>query len=116
PLLIQTPAGNQLICNLAERVVAFDPQTGKELWSARQGNNYAQVPRPVFGHGLVFVCGGYFEPVLQAIRPSGKGDVSETHVAWTFRKGIPQNPSPLLAGDELYLVSDKGVATCLDAK
>ena len=85
PLLIPTPDGDQLVCNLAERIVAYDPQTGKELWTVKQGNNYAQVPRPVFGHGLVFVCGGYFEPVLQAIRPNGSGDVTETHVAWSLR-------------------------------
>lgn len=116
PLIVRTPAGDQLVCSLAERVVAYDPRTGKELWSASQGNNYAQVPRPVYGHGLVFVAGGYFEPRVQAIRPDGHGDVSQTHVAWSHRQAVPQNPSPLLAGGELYLVNDKGVASCLDAR
>lgn len=116
PLIIETDEGPQLICNFADRVMAYDPRTGNELWSVTQGNNYAQVPRPVFGHGLIFICGGFFEPWLQAVRPGGKGDLSATNVAWSHRESIPQNPSPLLAGDELYLFSDKGIGTCLDAK
>ncbi len=115
PLVIDTPSGQQLISNLAERVVAYDPRTGKELWSVQQ-DNYANVPRPVFGHGLVIVCGGYMSPGLHAIRPDGRGDVSKTHVAWSLNKAVPQNPSPLLVGDELYLVSDKGIGSCLDAR
>jgi outer membrane protein assembly factor BamB len=116
PLVIRTSKGDQLVCNLAERVVAYDPKTGKELWSVEQGDNYAQVPRPVSGHGLVFVCGGYFSPVLHAIRPDGRGDITKTHVVWSTHKAVPQNPSPLLVGDELYLVTDKGIASCLDAR
>lgn len=115
PLVISTPTGDQLICSLAERVIAYDPATSKELWSAEQGDNYAQVPRPLYGHGLVTIAGGYFSPLVQAIRPDGRGDVTKTHVAWTYKKDVPNNPSPLLAGDELYLVNDTGTATCLDA-
>ncbi len=116
PLVIETPTGPQLVCNFAERVVSLDPRTGKELWFVQQGDNYAQVPRPVLGHGLVFVAGGYFSPVLQAIRIDGSGDVTRTHIAWSLRQGVPQNPSPLLVGDELYLITDKGIASCLDAR
>jgi outer membrane protein assembly factor BamB len=116
PLVIQAPGGDQLIANLAERVVAYDPRTGREIWSVQQGDNYAQVSRPVYGHGLVFVCGGYFSPVLHAIRPDGRGDVTKTHVAWSLNKAVPQNPSPLLVGNELYLVNDKGICSCLDAR
>jgi outer membrane protein assembly factor BamB len=116
PLVIAAPGGPQLISNVAERVVAYDPRTGKELWSVSQGNNFAQTPRPVYGHGLVFVCGGYFSPLVQAIRPDGRGDVTKTHVAWTLKQAVPLTPSPLLVGNELYLVSDDGVASCVDAR
>jgi outer membrane protein assembly factor BamB len=74
------------------------------------------VPRPVFGHGLVFVSSGFDSPSLLAIRPDGQGDVTDSHVAWRLSKGAPLTPSPLLVGDELYLVSDQGIASCLDAK
>jgi outer membrane protein assembly factor BamB len=110
PLVIHAGKDDQLVCNLADQVVAYDPRTGKELWTVAQPN-YAQVPRPVYGQGLVYVCGGYFNPVLNAIRPEGKGEV-----VWSIRKNVPQNPSPLLVGTELYMVSDNGIASCLDAR
>ena len=51
-----------------------------------------------------------------AVRVDGTGDVTKTHVAWTLRRGAPLTPSPLLVGDELYIVNDTGIASCLDAK
>ena len=51
-----------------------------------------------------------------AIKPDGKGDVTKTHVAFTLKKNVPHNPSPLVVGDALYMVSDTGVLSCLDAK
>ena len=53
---------------------------------------------------------------MTPIRPDGQGDVTETHVAWRVTKGAPNTPSPLLVDDEVYLVSDAGIASCLDAK
>jgi outer membrane protein assembly factor BamB len=74
------------------------------------------VPRPVFGAGLVFLCSGFEEPSILAVRPDGKGDVTETHVAWTGRRGAPLTPSPLVIGDEIYFVNDSGIASCVDAR
>ena len=77
---------------------------------------YSNVPRPVYGQGLVFLCSGYDSPWIYAVRPDGAGDITESHMAWKLDKGAPLNPSPLLVGSELYLVDDGGIATCLDAK
>jgi len=74
------------------------------------------VPRPIYGHGLVFVTTCYDSPILLAIRPDGAGDVTGTHVAWRMRRGAPHTPSMLIVGEELYMVSDNGVARCVDAK
>jgi len=115
PLLIRTPSRAELISNQADRIVALDPDTGHELWWVTQ-ENFAQVPRPVFGHGLVFVCGGYFKPEVWAIRPEGRGDVTASHVVWRISQSAPHNPSPLLVGDQLYFVSDNGIASCVDAR
>ena len=54
--------------------------------------------------------------VEMAIRPDGKGDVTRTHVAWTLSRGAPLTPSPLLVGDELYVVTDAGIASSVDAR
>jgi outer membrane protein assembly factor BamB len=117
PLVVEAAGGHQLVSSLAGRVLASDLRTGADIWWAAQGDNYAQVPRPVSGNGMVFTCGGFFDPVVTAIRVDGTGDVSRTHVAWRWRHAsVPQIASPLLVGDELYLVSTPGIATCLDAR
>ena len=74
------------------------------------GDGFSNVPRPVYGHGLVYIATGFQQPSLLAVRADGAGDVTRTHVAWTLRRGAPFTPSPLLVGDELYIVSDIGIA------
>lgn len=72
--------------------------------------------RPLFGHELVFLVMDYERPELWALRPGARGDVTETNVAWKLTKGAPKQPSFLSVGDLLYLVSDTGIAMCLEAK
>jgi outer membrane protein assembly factor BamB len=98
----------------ADRVIAYDPKTGKEDWIVRYPG-FSNVPRPIFGNGLIYVCTGYMTPQLWAIRPDGSGDVTDSHVAWKVTKQVPAKPSPILVGKELYMVSDQGICTCLDA-
>jgi outer membrane protein assembly factor BamB len=115
PLVITVAGKKQIISPASGMVGAYDPSSGKEIWSVRY-NGYSVIPRPVFGHGLVFLSTGFEAPTLLAIKVDGKGDVTRTHVRWRQRKGAPNTPSPLLVGDELYVVSDRGVACCLDAR
>lgn len=115
PLLIHVDGQAQLISPAAGAVMAYEPRTGKEIWRVRLDDGYSNVPRPVFGHGLVFVSNSTDHPHLLAIRPGGQGDVTATRIAWRMRRAVPLTSSPLLVGDELYMVSDTGVATCLQA-
>jgi len=116
PLVIRVGEEDQLVSVGAYRTVAYEPLTGKEIWRVSYGEGFSNVPRPVFGHGLVFIATGFQEPSLMAVRVGGRGDVTRTHVAWTVTRGAPYTPSPLLVGDELYYVSDTGVLTCVDAR
>ena len=116
PLVIRVGDADQLISVGAFRVRAYDPLTGKEIWRVRYDEGFSNVPRPVFGHGLVFITTGFQQPELLAIRPDGKGDVTKTHVAWSLKRGAPLTPSPILVGDELYIVNDGGIASCIDAR
>jgi outer membrane protein assembly factor BamB len=116
PTLITVKGQQQLITPGSGVVCALDPKTGAELWRCRYGEGYSVIPKPVFGHGMVYLSSGYDKPVLHAIRVDGKGDVTDTHIAWKLEKGAPHTPSALLVGDELYVVSDAGIASCLDAK
>jgi outer membrane protein assembly factor BamB len=116
PLVIDVEGRSQLVNVAAYRATAYDPQTGKELWYVNYPPGFSNVPRPVYGHGLVYVATGFQQPTLIAVRAGGTGDVTKTHVAWTLTRGAPYTPSPLLVGNELYVVSDIGIASCLDAR
>jgi outer membrane protein assembly factor BamB len=116
PTLIEVNGKQQFITPGSGVVNALDPQTGREIWHVNYGDGYSVIPKPVYGHGLLFVATGYNTPNVIAIRPEGaSGDVTDTNVVWTIKKAAPHTPSLLLVGNELYFVSDKGVATCVDA-
>jgi outer membrane protein assembly factor BamB len=115
PLVIRVGDRDQLVSVGAYRAAAYDPLTGKEIWRVGYRDGFSNVPRPVFGHGLVYIATGFQQPNLIAVRADGAGDVTKTHVAWTLTRGAPLTPSPLLAGDELYVVNDGGILTCVNA-
>lgn len=116
PLIVKLASGDQLISVGAFRTFAYEPRTGKEIWNVSYGEGFSNVPRPVAGNGLVYLCTGFFQPAVLAVRLDGRGDVTKSHVAWSHKRGAPLTPSPLLVGEELYFVSDNGIATCVDAK
>jgi outer membrane protein assembly factor BamB len=115
PLLIRIDGKRQIISPTSDAVIAYDPSDGKEIWRANY-EGYSVIPRPVFGHGMIFFSSGYDQPNLLAVRVDGAGDVTNSHIVWTATKGAPHTPSPLLVGDELYAVSDLGIASCFDAR
>jgi outer membrane protein assembly factor BamB len=114
PILIEVAGRRQLISPGAKAMMAYDPQTGAELWKVRY-NGWSMVPRPLFGRGLLFVVNDYDRPELWAIKPDGQGDVTDSHVAWKVAKDVASTPSLLLIDDLLYMVRDEGIATCLEA-
>jgi len=94
---------------------AYDPDTGTELWKVNS-HGWSIVPQPALGFGMVFYNHDYDHPEILAVKLGGQGDVTEKNVAWRMKSGAPSTPSPLLVGEALYTVSDKGVATCVNAK
>jgi outer membrane protein assembly factor BamB len=117
PLAIEVEGVRQVVSPTSGFVASYDPKDGHEIWRARYPEGFSVITRPVFAHGLLFVSSSYIRPVVYAVKAAGaKGDVSETHIAWSYAKGAPNTPSPLVVGDELYFVSDSGIATCLDAR
>jgi outer membrane protein assembly factor BamB len=74
---------------------------------------FSIVPRPIVGHGMAYISTSFMQPELLAVKlPSGD---ALPEIAWRVKKSVPNIPSPVLVGDEIVMVSDKGVATCLDA-
>jgi outer membrane protein assembly factor BamB len=115
PIAVRVGDHDELIVSSQRQVQSYDPVTGGELWSCG-GNLFEVIPTPVVGHGLIFCASGRAGPTL-AIRPGGRGDVSDTHVAWKTTRGSPFVPSPVVYGDYLYQLNDmSSIITCLNAK
>jgi outer membrane protein assembly factor BamB len=115
PLIIRQGDRDLAISVGAFRTVAYDPGTGEEIWRVGYADGFSNVPRPVFGAGLVFIATGFNTPALIAVRPDGRGDVTRSHIAWSSSRGAPYTPSPLLVDSRLYYISDTGVLTSAEA-
>lgn len=112
PLVVNAAGRDELIASGAEAVIAYDPRTGTELWTA-PGTVSHPIPSSVAGHGLVFASAGSQAKVLMALRPGAQPD-SVDRVAWKYTRGTAYVTSPIFYGEYLYLISDKGIVTCLD--
>jgi len=116
PILVTTAKRSELIASGTEAVIAYDPATGKELWR-HKGVESNAIPSPVANQEMVFISAGFPAKIAMAIRLGQSGDLTDsTNVAWKYVKGTAYVPSPILYGDYLYLTTDRGILTCLDAK
>ncbi len=116
PVLVRTPERAELVTSGAYHIVSYDPASGRELWRT-EGLMSNAIPSPVAGHNMVFVSTGYPAKRVVAIRLGYSGDLNgPPAIAWRYDKGTAYVPSPILYGDYLYLVTDKGILSCLDAK
>ena len=115
PYIIDTGERKEMLINTRNRIAAFDPATGQYLWTAG-GLQRVMQSMPVYKDGVIYTSGGWRNSPLMALRPGGKGDVTDSHVPWQTNTSAPHNPSPLVVGDNLYFVSDSGVASCVDAR
>jgi outer membrane protein assembly factor BamB len=116
PLIIQVEGRPQAVIPGAQWFVAYDPASGVELWRIDHGPGFSNVARPAFDGRLLLLNTGFGKPQLWAVRPDGSGDVSDSHVAWRETQQIPAMSSPAVSEGRIYLVSDGGVASCLDAE
>jgi len=115
PVLVHTAKGVELVAAAAEAIIAYDPATGKELWR-HKGLESNAVPSPVVSNDLVVLTSGSPNKIALAIKAGGSGDVTGTsQLVWTYNKGTAYVPSPILYGEYLYLTTDRGILTCLDA-
>lgn len=105
----------QVLAPGPDHMAVYDVETGKELSRVR-APGWSVVPQPAIGHGMVFYNHDYDKPEMLAVKLGGRGDVTDTDIVWRIDRGSPSTPSPLLVGDELYFVSDSGIASCVDAK
>jgi len=115
PLITSIDGRDLLLSPAADWLYGYDPATGKELWKLSYGTlGFSIVPRPVVSHGIAFIGTSFMKAELLAVR-LGATASSQPEILWRYGRSVPNMPSPLVVGDAVYLVSDKGIATCLDA-
>ena len=97
-------------------IYGYDPKSGKELWRFDEHTNHSASTRPVISGETIYLPTGFAKPYLVAISGKLEGVLDESVVKWKVNKDVPKMPSLQLVGDQVYAVSDKGTATCWDAK
>jgi outer membrane protein assembly factor BamB len=115
PIVVQAKTRAELITSATETIISYDPQTGKELWRAK-GLDSNAVPSPITNGEIVVVVSGFPTKITKAIKPGSNGEVKDSDLAWTYNKGSAYVPSPILYENYVYLMTDRGILTCLDAK
>jgi outer membrane protein assembly factor BamB len=113
--VIEVDGQPQLVYPSAGATIAYEPATGEELWRINHGGMNACMP-PIFSDGLLFLNTGSGGHSLFAMRVGGRGDVTNSAVEWKSAQGVPKRSSPTVFGDLVFMVSDAGVASVLDAK
>jgi len=116
PVIVKTNGRNELITSGNEFLISYDPATGKELWRMKGLSSHA-IATPVVGHDLAILSSGYPQKVVTAVKLGGSGNLDDSDkIAWRYNKGTAYVPSPIFYGDYVYLMSDAGILTCLDAR
>ena len=111
PILIEVEGRTQAVAPGAEWICSYDPLTGTELWRAKHGEGFSISPSAVYWRGMVVFSTGFMRPELVAVRADGKGDVTDSHIAWRVKRGAPNKPSPIVAAGQLYMIADNGILT-----
>ncbi|MCP4379173.1 MAG: PQQ-like beta-propeller repeat protein [bacterium] len=115
PTVIEVSGQKQLIAPCARGIIAYNPDTGKELWKIST-TGYSVIPKPLFARGLIFVVTDCPRPELWAIKPKVRNGKSTATIAWKTKKNIPQRSSLLAVDDLLYGGTHRGYAVCFEAK
>jgi outer membrane protein assembly factor BamB len=122
PIVVEVNGKDQLISNGSQLCIAYEPETGKEIWQVFYGDD-STVSMPLSYGGLVFVNSGWMFPKggtfyarLLAVDPTGTGDVTKTQVKWETGTDVPQISTPVIVDSLIYMVHERGDLTCLNAR
>ncbi|WP_246109852.1 outer membrane protein assembly factor BamB family protein [Roseimaritima multifibrata] len=113
PTVIDVDNQIQIIAPGSDCVLALDPASGKIIWQVAY-DGFSVIPKPVYADGRLFVISGFMRSTLMAIQPTGKGDITDTHVDWVAKKAIPKTPSPIATDGLVFVVSDDGIVSCFE--
>ena len=114
PTVVQGPGGNELIVNSSAGVESFDPATGKSLWTYPEVNRFP-IPVAMVDNGMLYLSRGYRSSPYMAIKLGGRGDITNTHVAWRVATGGPYVSSLVHYQGVIYMSTDNGILSAVDA-
>jgi outer membrane protein assembly factor BamB len=112
PIVIRVNGRDEMVMNFPNRVAAFDPRTGKELWTCK-GLNPLVYTSPLWGDGVVVAMGGFNGSSL-ALRPGGSGDITETNRLWQASRTKQRIGSGVISNGYVYILDEPGVAECIE--
>lgn len=112
PQIAAVDGHDQLVSSAGAVVQGFDLKTGERLWTVSSPGE-GVVPSVVVGDGLVFTCSGFGQETILAVRLGGRGDITQTHVAWRVTEEVPHVPSLLYVSPRLYSITEGGIVNCI---
>ena len=115
PIVITVDGRKQIISPAAKSTVAYDLETGDELWKVTY-DEHSTTAKPIFSDGMLYIDTGFPKAKLLAVKAGGQGDVTGTHVEWILSKGVPSKPTPILVDGLIFMIDDRGAAICVEAK
>ena len=124
PSIYQGKDRTELIANGGRYIRGYDPLTGKELWRFSDNDTQVKMQAPLIANDLIYITGGYPPGrAMYVFRPGANGDISlkpgedkNAFLVWSSSKGSPYTPTPIIYGDQFYVIADNGVLSSYDAK
>jgi outer membrane protein assembly factor BamB len=115
PFILRSEGGDELVVNSSHRLESLDPKTGALLWYAGEPTPLA-IPMPVWHDGILYVSRGYSSGPYASVQGGGRGDVSSSHVRWSFPTGAPYVSSLVYYQGLVYMANENGIVTAIDAE
>jgi outer membrane protein assembly factor BamB len=115
PVLLPIDGRTQSLTTASNRLYAHDPDSGKEIWHFDYPRGFSNVPLPVSDGKVMVVATGFMKPILLGIKVGrAKGDVTQSHLLWKQPAGAPDQSSPIIVKDRVYVTTSGGILSCLN--
>lgn len=115
PIVVEIEGQSMIVSPGANWLYGYEPESGTELWRINYDRlGFSNVPRPMFVQGKIIVCTGFNKPAVQAITVTKNDGQWSARREWEFDVQVPTIPSPIVVGQRLFMVGDRGIAACID--
>jgi outer membrane protein assembly factor BamB len=122
PLIVKVNGKDLMISNGSAVCIAYDPETGKEVWRIVQGED-STIAMPTEEDGILYFYTSFLTPPggdpyaeLLAVDPDGQGDIAASNILWRVKSPVLQLLTPLVKDGLLYTINSEGMLLCIDTK